>query len=252
MSFSTALLSRIAPFMALALPLAAGDTLQVRVSLATQAPEAPVVVVDRNPEHCGASLEDPVLLVGPKGGVQNAVVWIECAVTPEGSADELEDAKVTGEKCLMHPRVQAVRVGTRVKLGNADGTVSHDFHGWLGDRTKFRLTLLNSSYEFRRTLRDAGIYRVDCDTHKWMKAYIAVFPHPYYGVTGDSGEAQIPDLPPGEYTLKIWHEVLGEHSRRIHIRAGAPNAASHEFELEDQRPSDLKPVTVEPWPPAGD
>jgi hypothetical protein len=35
-----------------------------------------------------------------------------------------------------------------------------------------------------------------------MKSYIAVFKHPFFSVTSQDGSFELPNLPPGEYTLE--------------------------------------------------
>ena len=47
---------------------------------------------------------------------------------------------------------------------------------------------------------------VKCDVHPWMKAYVAVFDHPYFAVTDDTGKFQIKNIPNGKYEVVAWHE----------------------------------------------
>jgi hypothetical protein len=39
-----------------------------------------------------------------------------------------------------------------------------------------------------------------------MQGYLIVSDHPYVAVSDTSGNFSIPDLPPGTYTFRIWHE----------------------------------------------
>lgn len=41
--------------------------------------------------------------------------------------------------------------------------------------------------------------------HPWMKAYLGVFEHPYFALSGADGRFTLKDLPPGEYTIEAWH-----------------------------------------------
>ena len=63
---------------------------------------------------------------------------------------------------------------------------------------------LTSTAQF--THPEIGLY-IKCDVHNWMNAYIHIFDHPFYAVTGKDGSFEIPNLPPGEYELTVWHEL---------------------------------------------
>src|SRR5438046_3184583 len=54
----------------------------------------------------------------------------------------------------------------------------------------------------------AEMFRVKCDVHPWMSAYIGVFVHPYFAVSKEDGTYKIPTkgLADGDYTLTFWHE----------------------------------------------
>ena len=58
---------------------------------------------------------------------------------------------------------------------------------------------------------------VKCDVHGWMKAYIGVLDHPYFSVTPSNGTFLLEDVPPGQYTLEAWHEVLGVQTAEITV-----------------------------------
>ena len=62
-----------------------------------------------------------------------------------------------------------------------------------------------------------------------MKSYIAVFKHPYFAVTGKDGSFQLPNLPPGEYTVEAWHEKLGTMTQKITVAAGENKTVDFTF-----------------------
>jgi hypothetical protein len=58
-----------------------------------------------------------------------------------------------------------------------------------------------------------------------MSAIIAVLPSPWYAVTNASGAFSIPDVPAGEYQLRIVHErALPEVLRSLERRITATDA----------------------------
>ena len=59
------------------------------------------------------------------------------------------------------------------------------------------------------TAEAAENVQIVCDLHPWMKSYLIVKDHPYVAITDEKGAFKIDGVPPGEYTVKCWHEKLG-------------------------------------------
>jgi hypothetical protein len=57
-----------------------------------------------------------------------------------------------------------------------------------------------------------------------MSAFVVVAEHPYHTVTDTYGDYEIRDLPAGDYTLRVWHEVLGTVEQPLHVEAGRATA----------------------------
>jgi uncharacterized protein (DUF2141 family) len=53
-----------------------------------------------------------------------------------------------------------------------------------------------------------------------MVCKIAAFDHPFYAVTGDDGSFAFNGLPPGTYTIGVWHEKLGQRAQDVNVAAG--------------------------------
>jgi hypothetical protein len=51
-----------------------------------------------------------------------------------------------------------------------------------------------------------------------MVAYVVVTEGPS-AVSGDDGTFAVRGLPPGDYTVRVWHERLGEQSARVTVPA---------------------------------
>jgi hypothetical protein len=61
---------------------------------------------------------------------------------------------------------------------------------------------------------------VGCDVHPWMRAYVAVVPHPFFAVTGEDGSFEIRGLPAGEYEIEAVHEKLERQSQKVTVKDG--------------------------------
>ena len=53
--------------------------------------------------------------------------------------------------------------------------------------------------------------------------------NPYAAVTGDNGDFKLTDVPAGKYTLKVWHEGLGEKTIPVTVEAGKDAKVSVEL-----------------------
>ena len=217
-----------------------------RVLLDTDAPDLPQIVVDKSVDFCGGKVTDPLLIVQDRR-VQGAVVSIdwgrEILIT-----DHPKPVSLQSRQCLFQPRIQVAQVGTFLTLNSGD-EIAHNPHGWWNDtKTVFNITLLNPNLKFKRKLKWDGIYRVECDTHTWMKAYILVFKHPFYAITDAKGGFVLENIPVGTHTLRVWHEVLGEQTLTVIVEPNKDTQVAFRLPLIDHRSEVLKPKTVAPWP----
>jgi hypothetical protein len=71
--------------------------------------------------------------------------------------------------------------------------------------------------------------KVKCDIHPWMNAYVAVVPHPYFAVTGPDGAFELPNLPPGTYTVEVWHEKYKSMEQTVTIGDGETGTVEFTF-----------------------
>jgi hypothetical protein len=74
-----------------------------------------------------------------------------------------------------------------------------------------------------------GLYRVQCDVHKFMEGYVLASEHPYFGVTDERGSAKILDVPAGEHDISAWHERLGQLRAHVTVPPNGEATATFEF-----------------------
>jgi plastocyanin len=117
------------------------------------------------------------------------------------------------------PHILAVQKGQTVMFANHDA-VRHNI--FTPDNEKYNLGTWGQGESKPHTFSQVGIYHQLCNVHPEMGAVIVVLENPYFAVTGDDGSFQIPNVPPGKYTLKTWSEKLPEHTQAITVTAGAP------------------------------
>lgn len=215
-----ALLACAATLVAPAAPAggADGGTLSGTVRLAGAAPARPPLPVHKSQQVCGETIPDERLVVGPGGGLRYAVVTVE-GVRGGRSPERDVTLVLDNRLCRFEPHVQTAEVGQWLELRNSD-PILHNADARMGQDTLFNVAL-TPGRQLRKPLARAGLVTVTCDVrHTWMKAFVAVADHPYHTVTDAEGAYEIRELPPGTYTVRVWHEELGTQEQRATIEAG--------------------------------
>ena len=131
------------------------------------------------------------------------VVWL-VPVNGPAPASQSKTAIMDQRDKTFLPHVLAIQTGTPVSFPNSDPIFHNAFSNYNGQLFDVGLYPPGTS----RTVRfnRAGIVRVFCNIHASMSAVIAVLPTPYFAVTSKDGTFRIVDVPPGPYTLHVFHE----------------------------------------------
>ena len=199
--------------------VADGGTLVGQITLDGVAPEPEMLIADEDTEACGGDRPAQNLLVDSAGGVQNVILSIEGVDSgkPWGFSEEFYyDQK----NCTFVPRVLLIQPGNAGVVHNSD-SVGHNFHT-ISKGTFNTNKKINADSEMavpKNKIRRPGLVRVKCDIHSWMKGWWLVAANPYASVTNENGKFSIADIPPGSYTVKIWHETLGESEQSVVVEA---------------------------------
>jgi len=203
--------------IALALLLAAGTgALSGKVTLSGLAPRLAPLPVTRDMKVCGNNKPDESLEVSQGGGVRNAVVWLTDLPVPKDVKARKEN--LDQQHCAFVPHVVVAPVGSTVDVINSDRAL-HNVRAQAGDVKLMNYAMPIPGHVVPTRLKKDGIFKVSCDVHPWMRAWLVVLPTAAFGVTGEDGKYGIADLPPGRHRIKIWHERLGEREAEVEIRA---------------------------------
>lgn len=195
------------------------------VTLDGEPPTGDPVRVTSDQRYCGDSLPQRGVRVRD-GAVADAVVWLE------GASGETQPRRrrLLNRGCRFVPRVLAAAVGDTLVVVNQDSLlhnvnmeqtfVGGELDGHSRAIGNFSLPLAGMEITKPDLLRAPGRIRVTCDAHGWMRARIRVFDHPYFAVTDARGDYTIDDVPPGTYTLRVRHGVLGSIQRTVTVEPG--------------------------------
>jgi plastocyanin len=196
-----------------------GGTIKGRVTYSGSVPTKTIVPDD--PEVCGGPRKDPQIHVSSDGGVQDALVYIDDVDKgkPWSDAKPAESARLDNRDCAFAPQMLAMPPGD-VTVVNSD-PILHNTHIFQGRRTTLNLALPKKGLEIERELKRPGILRIECDEHGHMHAAGYVAANPYYSATNESGQYEISDVPPGEYTLQIYQRTTGPKEEKVTVEPGA-------------------------------
>lgn len=177
-----------------------------------------LVVVTRNADLCGDRAPEGAI-VGQQGGLMNVVVWL----TDAREGKPLPDSRrfeVTNARCRLDPRVQGVIVGGTLNVKSADPVVHETVIRVSGASETLETVTQNGDGQvvpLEKVLARPVRLELTCRTHPWTQGWIHVFDHPYFAVSAPNGRFVLDSIPPGEYTMRTWHERLGGTSREVRI-----------------------------------
>ena len=134
--------------------------------------------------------------------LQNAVVILDI---DHGIGIKPMKGQMSTQGCMFTPRIQWLPAGSSLQLKNDDGA-DHEIHALLENVTAFDVPLPNKATLARRPLIHLGFYKIDCRRHLWERAWIYVSEHPYVAITDSDGHFVMRDVPPGGYSIRVWHE----------------------------------------------
>jgi plastocyanin len=172
-------------------------------------------------EHSDNKMPDESLLV-EDGKLVNAFVWIETGLDGFEFPVSNEKVQLDQQGCVFLPRVFGLQEGQDVHVSNSD-PILHNVH-FKPARGRGK----NVAMPAGATPRDFDFKAPDvmmsiiCDVHSYMRSFVGVLEHPCFAVTGADGSFDIQGVPPGDYTLSVWHETLGR--RQAEITVGASEA----------------------------
>lgn len=145
-----------------------------------------------------------------------AVIFVKQGPKPTAAQAAAQTAKMDQKGLVFLPRVLPIAKGWTVEFSNSD-PVAHSVFTLDGE--KYDLGTWPKGEVRKYTFAKPGVYRQLCKVHDDMLAFIVVLETPWFAVSDKAGAFALRGLPPGKYTLGVWHEKLASPDLQVEVTA---------------------------------
>jgi hypothetical protein len=160
-----------------------------------------------------ADILSEAMVVSKDGGLQNAIIYVEGA---SASASATNPVILDQKNCRYVPHVLAIQINQPLTIKTSDATL-HNVHYSPEINPPANFAVLEPGQERTVSFKQPEIFKINCNVHTWMSAWVAVFDHPFFSVTTDAGSFEIKSVPAGSYKLICWHERFGKLEKQIDV-----------------------------------
>jgi plastocyanin len=150
-------------------------------------------------------------------GLDQAVVWVDSI--PPSVAGFYRGARrrvrVVQSQRRFAPTVITVIAGGTVQFVNRDKVYHNVFS--VSPARRFDIGKYAPRASHSVTFDTPGVVNLFCEIHPWMAGWVVVLPHRVYARPSRTGAFTLPWLPPGRYTVHVWHPRSGEQTRVVNL-----------------------------------
>ena len=213
---------------ALAMNLASAGDITGTITLKGAPPKERDITPLKNDPNCGkfhsTMPTTKFYVVGGKSELADVVVSLE-GITGKSTGPAATPVIMDQKNCIYVPQILAVQTGQKILVKNSD-PVLHNVHAQPDPKSgnkEQNLAQLAGSPDLSFTFaKPEQFLKFKCDVHPWMFAWVSVFDHPYFAVSGKDGSFKIANVPPGKYVLEAAHRKAGTITQEIEVKEGAP------------------------------
>jgi len=210
-------------------------TVTAKVTLKGTLPKRGPVPGLGSDEKCVAATKGVVVLAedvvyGKAGELANVVVFASKGAERWKYATPAASVKLDQKGCMYVPHVSSLMVNQPIEIWISDPFM-HNVHAMPKKGKEFNKQQQDNTVPpLKWAVTAAEMVKVKCEVHPWMSAFLCVFDHPFHAVTAADGTAKIA-LPPGDWSIKAWHEKYGESPEQS-VTVGDKETKALEFTFE--------------------
>lgn len=159
------------------------------------------------------------VVVNKNGTLKNVIIFVKDGLSGKKFSAPSTAALFDQKGCEYVPHVLAFQTGQELEVVNSDPTL-HNVHSLSKDNAPFNTAQPGKGINtLHKKFDKPEIFKVKCEVHTWMNAYMGVFNHPFFAVTGDDGTFDLKKLPAGDYTIEAWHEKYPPQTMKVKVPA---------------------------------
>ena len=167
-----------------------------------------------------ASLAGTVKATGLSSNA-DAIIYIQQA--PGAFKPPAKPVTMDQGKMRFTPHVLPIVSGATISFLNSEPILHNVFSP---DNEKYNLGTWpqgqTKDYAFTKCTKFPCVYTQLCRIHPEMEAFIVVLQNPFFAVSDKDGHYEVDDIPPGQYTVGVWHPKLKGSAKPVTVAAGKP------------------------------
>ena len=193
------------------------------ITLKGTAPAAKEITPIKDDPNCaalypGALPKTKFYVVGANGELADVIVSLK-DISGKSTGASAAPVTIDQKGALYTPQILAIQTGQKLIVKNSDAFV-HNVHTKPAANPESNQVQMGGGADLTYTFdKPEPLLKFQCDVHPWMFAWVSVFDHPYFAVSGADGKFTIKNVPPGKYTLEATHRKLGTQTAEIEVKA---------------------------------
>ncbi|TWT32964.1 peptidase associated/transthyretin-like domain-containing protein [Blastopirellula retiformator] len=163
-----------------------------------------------------ARIPNQIILVGPKGELQNVAVWLtvergETYPDPHPSYAETasDTIEISSNRFAITPRVTFIHTSQTIRFRNVAPVVENFVVDGFVNAPVNLLLDAGKKQDLRFVHEERIPIVIWSGIRHWMQGYLLLLDSPYAAITDANGEFEIKNLPEGTWTFTFWHESVG-------------------------------------------
>jgi len=187
-------------------------------------PQVERIAIFKDNKVCGRGSRDITLVQANGDALINAVVYLKDVKFGKPFPAAAKKITLNQLGCRFTPYLSVMANGGEMEVINSDD-VLHNIHTYeIFGPANYSTFSVSQPQRGNIVTKEINLHRGDslrvhCDAHNFMLAFIFIARNPYYAIVDSDGEFLIENVPPGRYSIRVWHGVLGEKQGTVTITA---------------------------------